>query len=228
MKERPITFGTEMVQALLRGGKTQTRRIVKPQPFPGLSVGQVILKSGDRTEPGSKSHLKECRYGIPGDRLWVREIWAPHDDQTLIDKNKEEIYFLADDEKKYDTDGKWRNQLYLPRWASRITLEIKFIYVNRVQEIREEDAKAEGVDPDRYGVNTRREAFKILWNNINGAGAWDRNDFVWVITFLIKKCRVCGCTDNDCRQCIAIKGRPCYWVEPDLCDACASDRHPGR
>ena len=137
-KERPILCSAPDVMAILDGRKTQTRRIMKPQPnrtwpdevTPHWSVG------GNRTLPGASNPLR-CPYGVPGDRLWVREAWRLPDGAP-----KGWVDYRADDTR----DGfKWKPSIHMPRWASRITLEVTDVRVERLQDISEADAMAEGV-----------------------------------------------------------------------------------
>jgi len=182
MKERPILFSGPMVRAILEGRKTQTRRVVKPQPG---------------CDPRDDEHLDmgRCPYGQPGDRLWVREAWHTDERDLEYARAKHEdamsdspIYYRADPEN--DNAGcTWRPSIHMPRWASRITLEITRVRVERLQEISEKDAIAEGADPYLHPVHPGREGlrhvdgFRSLWESINGPGSWDANPWVWVIEF---------------------------------------------
>jgi hypothetical protein len=187
MKERPILFSGPMVRAILEGHKTMTRRVMKTQ--------YVNVDKLDRyTE---EMQLRHCPYGQLGDRLWVRETWAPHDDLAVQSRDEGMIYFRADDEQKYSTDGKWRPSIFMPRWASRITLELTDVRVERLKEISELDAEAEGA-MEWWNSLTRSQqeqiysggrgpcgAFRDLWDSINakrGYG-WEKNPFVWALTF---------------------------------------------
>jgi hypothetical protein len=152
MTDRPIIFGTEMVRAILDGRKTQTRRIMKIQPPPDALVTVehyhpiVIDRRGD-TQPGKEifgalwdngDQGLRCRYGQPGDHLWVRETWARH--ASGVDYAAD---FAAISRPQA---GPWRPSIHMPRWASRITLRIKDIRVERLQDISEDDATAEGCE----------------------------------------------------------------------------------
>jgi hypothetical protein len=211
MTERPILFSGEMVRAILDGRKTQTRRIVKH--IESHSVGKtaehrfidcVRLKIGGLADPGSPAHLEECPYGQPGDRLWVRESWSPMDDRPEL-KALGGVYYAVNENR--DSKRKWKPSIHMPRWASRITLEITDVRVERVQDITDLDACDEGalgVDTEKvrpgYSESVRdaeqkkirpplgpgpRERFEWLWDSINakrGYG-WDMNPWVWVIEF---------------------------------------------
>jgi len=186
VKERPIIFNTEMVQAILDGRKTQTRRVIKnPEKLDGLML------DGEATE--------WCPYGKKGDRLWVRETW-----RIYHGTNSAQLYWKVSSEqtgvqcdfekaKKVSERPGWRPSIHIPRWASRINLEITDIRVERVQDISFGDAKAEGIPlrkqtpypPSVYRV----EDFEYLWDSINaekGLG-WSVNPWVWVIEFKKEK-----------------------------------------
>ena len=163
MKERPILFSTEMVRAILDDRKTMTRRVVKPQPPEDWGV--------------------KCPYGKIGDVLWVRETFC---------KYKGDYLYKADFDpltrKEFERDNKWKPSIFMPRSASRISLRITNIRVERLNDITEEDAKLEGViypaNPviENYG-NGYRTNFRLLWESINGKASWGQNPWVWVIEF---------------------------------------------
>lgn len=162
MTDRPILFSTEMVQAILEGRKSQTRRVIKPQPPEGLKwMGWVIGTSGDDKNLGAacwvdefplskKEHYAKCPYGQPGDRLWVRETWLEDHIPELNPNEHGCIHYKANGYTHQiiidGWKGCWRPSIFMPRWASRITLEVVSVRVERVQDISEEDAKAEGVN----------------------------------------------------------------------------------
>jgi len=193
MKEKPILFSGPMVKAILGGQKRQTRRVIKPQPIKELWGNWIYSKSARNvyatdswmSAGGMRVQLpKYCPYGQPGDRLWVRETW---NSSQLIGWKPSElphtvpIYYRADDPEAMPI---WRPSIFMPRWASRITLEITGVGVERVQEISEEDAKAEGISAPGY-PDVAHEMFAELWDTINakrGFG-WEKNPWVWVITF---------------------------------------------
>ena len=202
MKESPIPFKGDMVRAVLSGQKTQTRRPMKPIPvypdaFGGLRReihdGQVHFWASGAELP---AHKFRCPYGQPGDRLWVRERWAADmsfDDlpPRMLPPRGMPIYYHATAQ---CMDYKWRPSIHMPRWASRITLEITDIRVERVQNIHEEDAIAEGIDPRKLSYLSGERAvtkFSVLWNSIYAADGlgWDINPWVLVIAFkrVVKK-----------------------------------------
>lgn len=194
----------EMVRAILDGRKTQTRRVMKVQPYPDSIVTvehyhpTVIDRHGDM-QPGKEifgAHWDDgeyglrCPYGAPGDLLWVRETWAP-----LKSGNVDFAADWSDTQRKFA--GKWRPSIHMPRWASRITLRITDVRVERVQDISEEDAGAEGM-PDystlseasgenlaeaQTRLRWRQRQFASLWDQINGPGAWEANPWVWAVSF---------------------------------------------
>ncbi|MEX0548987.1 hypothetical protein [Raoultella terrigena] len=216
MKERGMIFNGEMVRAILDGRKTQTRRIMAPQPADDIERGifpnpEVIgWKSSRRHKHGSTTaHF--CHYGKPGDRIWVRETFqGPLFDYDLMDsyckdstpfEKPEFCVYKADGvpaPEFYDADDelhcRWRPSIHMPRWASRILLEITDVRVERLSAISQEDAQAEGMeltgwrptysDPDSGGeVMTPYDNFAELWSSIYGDESWKANGWVWVISF---------------------------------------------
>ncbi|ELN4045050.1 TPA: morphogenetic protein [Klebsiella variicola subsp. variicola] len=227
MKERGMIFNGEMVRAILDGRKTQTRRIMAPQPADDIERGifpnpEVIgWKSSRRHKHGSTTaHF--CPYGKPGDRIWVREAYrfpASLDDvsptgvgemavATGYRKPWAPTFYeftgtFSDGWKGFETPpkvsdaGKLRPSIHMPRWASRILLEITNVRVERLNAISEKDAAAEGVPPagsllpDYPGTfltpkgdfATAKVAFQRLWESIYGAENWLANPWVWVIEF---------------------------------------------
>lgn len=169
MKERPILFKGEMVKAILDGRKTQTRRIAKE--FTEQHAG--ILKRFP--------NQKGCRHGEVGDRLWVREAFA---DTSMLDA-RHPVTYRADmdvEDDMHARDFPWKPSIFMPRAVSRLTLEIVSLRVERLQDITEEDAKAEGV-PFSMMASTHRLGFQNLWASVNGLKSWDENPFSWVIEF---------------------------------------------
>ncbi|MFI2852711.1 hypothetical protein ACH677_11280 [Klebsiella aerogenes] len=222
MKERGIIFNGEMVRAILDGRKTQTRRIMKLQPKPSKSRPGDFWFSSKKLEsmvhvsdlaPGNSPiadyHLfiQEhcCPFGAVGDRIWVREAFRVHsratDVATLVYKASERNSWTEQTHRvpvavcnKPATPEKWTPSLHMPRWASRILLEITDVRVERLNAISQEDAQAEGMeltgwrptysDPDSGGeVWTPYDKFARLWESIYGEGSWKVNPWVWVIEF---------------------------------------------
>ena len=201
MKERPIIFSGPMVRALLDGSKTQTRRVMKPQLVYGTVAGLFnswYLPSGQGGGTlypnGKEKILGTCPYGQPGDRLWVRESFCKIIGQSggWIETDYQATYthgFRLGD--SLGLKKRWTPSIHMPRAASRITLEITSVRVERLQDISEADALAEGVTDDGSLVtdlagNDRGgafAAFATLWEVINGVGSWDDNPWVWVVSF---------------------------------------------
>jgi hypothetical protein len=193
MVERPIIFSGPMVRAILDGRKTQTRRVCK------LTHGGHLRKGKKRWHPEDPEASKGCPYAV-GDRLWVKETWAaPHaydgHEPGEIGRNGCTIHYGATE----NLGGLLaRSSIHMPRWAGRITLVVTDIRVQRVQDISEADAIAEGVDTERYvpvsdsaGMHSCGEAeptdpineYRDIWTGINGDGAWNDNPWVVAITF---------------------------------------------
>lgn len=207
----------DTVKAILDGRKSQTRRVIKPSlgsaaewtPWEGAGTYRANGLIGD-IPIEARASILYCPYEA-GMKLWVRETWRAHDGMTLHCRHKDEIEYRADgDRPKEPTDSYWRPSIHMPRWASRITLEVVSVRVERVQEISEEDAKAEGVQPMQKGhgywgpdldglgdyhriVSGQKQrgyglaawAYRALWDSLNaerGFG-WEKNPWVWVIEF---------------------------------------------
>lgn len=179
--ERPILFSGPMVQAILDGRKTQTRRVIRPQPTPGV----------DWFEQGIR-----CPYGKIGDWLYVKETFAvsgAHDHCSAKGLHIHNVCYRAGGGFGFENGserGKWRPSRFMPRWASRITLEITEVRVQRVQDIGETDCVQEGVEYSICEGTTMpaRVAFRILWETINGKRegikfSWANNPWIWAITF---------------------------------------------
>lgn len=203
MKERPILFSGAMVRVLLNGKKTQTRRIVKPQPERN-DKGTLMWGTGRRTgmqrfgvdgldvPPGV---FARCPYGKPGDRLWVREAFMhePADycweASVSIPCRPAVTTYRADYPNSQPGEG-WKPSIHMPRALSRITLEITAVRVERLQGISAADALAEGVNvhPDFHGkpdtsIYGPVQAYRDLWEQINGPDSWDANPWVWAVEF---------------------------------------------
>jgi len=188
MKERPILFKTEMVQAVLSGKKTQIRRVVKY--IPALGDAEDWCHKRNKRSLILGDYTRYCPYGMPGDRLWVREAWSA---PAWYDKNKPseiprdaKILYKSfqdpDADTIYDYE-RWRPSIHMPRWMSRITLTIKSVRIDRLHYITAEDALSEGIFHNP--INCPRSEFAWLWDSINeknGVG-WYTNPYVWVVEF---------------------------------------------
>lgn len=184
MKERPILFSTEMVKAILEGRKTQTRRVVKKQPH---GAGEWVRQLASWLFPNVNPYIKlKCPYGQPGDRLWVRETFLVERSQ-----HKDFYEYKADYSNTFAGDVCWKPSIFMPREACRILLEVTDVRVERLQDISEEDAIAEGISLPNYAEQAIKDIFfpepsaiySELWESINGKGSWDKNPWVWVIEF---------------------------------------------
>ena len=206
MSEKPILFSGKMVKAILAGRKTQTRRLVKPQPHPDFPINcircdwysPIVIRSGEET-PGpevfgfaSEDEGWPCPYGAPGNRLWVREtfqfVHANSDGQrqtfaSHVQFTQHDYRWIeyAATPKDNEPPPKWKPSIFMPRWASRITLEITGIRVERLKDISNEDCFAEGLPAETTKGN--RTWYGDLWEEINGKGSWDANPWVWCLTF---------------------------------------------
>jgi hypothetical protein len=233
VKQTPILFSAPMVCAILEGRKTQTRRIVKPQPpfaceyvINGAythALCRAIGKPDHWVPPTAKStdHRLPCPQGGPGDQLVVKEhawMWCEKVPNGVTPKGRQKfkyepmryakIFYCSDHPEKPTIDvvseyrgyeWGWRKKLgrFLPRWASRITLEVVSLRVEHLNAISAEDAKAEGIEYREgpgfkfYGELEKLDqwthspvwSYETLWESINGAGSWKANPWVWVITF---------------------------------------------
>lgn len=210
MTERGMIFNGEMVRALLDGRKTQTRRPIKWKQTRFTEIGE--------REDGSKWQWSEdaehacdfwhpCPFGAVGDRIWIRETWARYN----IDQNSHDMAYRATTPEDWPEEGRWRPSIHMPRWASRILLEITNVRVERLNAISEEDAQREGVHTEvwdqtvvarNYAARDEffqfwsedmphyvemnqlyRSSFRSLWESIYGAENWLANPWVWVIEF---------------------------------------------
>jgi hypothetical protein len=199
MADRPILFSAPMVRALLAGTKTQTRRVVKPQPENDPAKHHPIEpynngRGGWNWVLAATGHgLGDpfpCPYGQPGDRLWVREAWA----RTVVGLGTEMVVYREGDNRT-DYGGPWKPSIHMPRAASRITLEVTGVRVERLQEISEADAQAEGIpyserfrgfcigEAEHFNSHDPRESYRSLWQAINGPDSWAVNPWVWVVEF---------------------------------------------
>lgn len=210
MKERGMIFNGEMVRAILDGRKTQTRRIVSERHLNLIDLGSKIgecypLECGIDHANSQSYYREHCPFGKPGDRIWVRETWA----EAGAGAPELKLYranYPAHVPSHYENvpsaeDIRWTPSIHMPRWASRILLEITDVRVERLNGISEAEAQAEGIDmealadsQDCYdciadhnmtGRPTTKGAFKYLWESIYGEENWQANPWVWVIEFKV-------------------------------------------
>lgn len=214
MKEIPIIFSTEMVQAILENRKFMTRRVIKPQPVPPPDTGSMFdwdwgweqkrrsYGVYERDTRFREKMLAFCPYGQKGDKLFVKETWKV----MFIDDMKFTILinYKADDEhrtvqfsperfekfKKFFGKNGWQSPYFMPKEAARLWLDNEGVKVERLQEITEEDAKAEGsqlLSHDGKTIYTPnyRAAFRVLWDSINAkrGHGWEQNNWLWVAFF---------------------------------------------
>ncbi|BEL80113.1 hypothetical protein SM12BL3_14200 [Serratia marcescens] len=206
MKERPVIFNGEMVRAILDGRKTQTRRVVSDRHLHLIDVASQVgecypLESGIDHANSQSYYREHCPFGQVGDRLWGRETFADVNTDggpAFTYRADHGLKFCLDDESPVDYDrypGKnfamwcsdlwngedghsWSPSIHMPRWASRITLEITAVRVERLQNISEADAIAEG-GTEHFNIDW----FGPLWASIYGVDSWNANPWVWVIEF---------------------------------------------
>ncbi|EDG9409385.1 hypothetical protein CAD93_19045 [Salmonella enterica subsp. enterica serovar Tennessee] len=201
MNERGMIFNAEMVNAILSGRKTQTRRIIKDctvgrDPISKfIQIGKKFI--GCYPEDVPELIRECCPYGVPGDRIWVRETFRVHsratDVATLVYRASVRNSWTEQTHRvpvavcnKPATPEKWTPSIHMPRWASRILLEITDVRVERLRDLSEEDAKSEGITPSAGGVLPGWEYrinFRDLWMDIYGTDNWEANPWVWVIEF---------------------------------------------
>lgn len=219
MKERPILFTGQMVRAILDGRKTETRRIVKPEPAYPNAFDCLRREQSDVNQRvyifQPNAQMASDYWKMPfvkGDLLWVKEThfveitgdftydveglklsqWAPELIKEAI------IHYRATTELKNPDDWRWCASIHMPRWASRITLQVVSVHAERLQDITDEGAIAEGMDPEgscrqdqytdgsyarSYTELSPRDLYAELWDRINGEGSWALNPWVWVIKF---------------------------------------------
>ena len=201
VRERPILFSDRLVRAILDGRKTQTRRVVKTRPENDTRVGPA----GDQAHVASPEALAHCPFGAPGDRLWVRECFSLNHSghvshrgilyraTALTDRSHHGRWARCEDGRWFDFYGRpmtgqtrWRPSIHMPKWASRITLEVTGVRVERLHEITDSDIDAEGLATGDPRASFRRARFIWGWDEINanrrGCG-WDMNPWVWVVEF---------------------------------------------
>lgn len=216
MTDRPILFSGPMVRGLLAGRKTQTRRIIKPQPFAsGYYDGEIelnVIPENDQWPKAFRFNADAVGGGAvleeifeprinAGDRLWVREGFRGskgYDAYPPSTWSHWPVHYEADGapdpRDELEMNGRLRPGIHMPRWASRLTLVATDVRVERLQNISEEDAKAEGIEQDSDGwrdylmphtqcCGNPIDSYRTLWDHINGAGAWDANPWVAAYTF---------------------------------------------
>lgn len=211
MRERPILFSAPMVRAILEGRKTQTRRVVKLPKWAGANCIEVNERDMPLVVAEATGCLAEMPfpYGQPGDRLWVREAFADLlntgiEHRPTPESPIQRFAYAADtppgsygDECRKDYGIKWQPSIHMPRWASRILLEVTAIRVERLQDISEADAQAEGAyadaacngmfTTDGNTYTTKQDgaagAYAELWERLHGDDAWAANPWVWVVEF---------------------------------------------
>ena len=210
MKERPIIFSAPMVRAILDGRKTQTRRVVRGQPRAHLGLQPMHGVSPDGVAfgdpalwrvvgpdyPDCDKDDRRCPYGQPGDHLWVRETFWQAECQGQGSGNPFLFYDADQDEGPqlikpfpwFDKVGRWgkRPSIHMPRWASRITLEVVSVRVERLHCISQEDANAEGIVHDMEQDRVILQGFYRAWEAINGKRpgcSWNDNPWIWVVEF---------------------------------------------
>jgi hypothetical protein len=200
VKDRPILFSTPMVRALLDGRKSQTRRMVKPQPDSSLELKGMIFDWQEKaqaefeTPVGYHTGLMYhplCPYGKVGDLLWVKETHGTvgFPERAIYRANPADDYQWGAG-KPSQGGFRWKPSIFMPRRASRLTLEITDIQVERLQEISEWDARLEGTElPQHHEAYSSPHciSFARLWQEINGYDSWRANPWVWVLSFRVHK-----------------------------------------
>jgi hypothetical protein len=210
-KERPILFSGPMVRAILDGRKTVTRRPIKPS-MRGFDVSFELHQQDDGSwrplhtfdescmDDQGTEHPVVCPYGKPGDRLWVRETWycdhfevmrgpylKPADLDVTEARGDGTLVYAADGLTPYEADQPaWKPSIHMPRWASRILLEVTDVRVEQLQAISIGQICKEGLARSIYEfipVTTAFDAFAEVWDSINGPGTWEANPWVWAVEF---------------------------------------------
>lgn len=189
MKERPILFSTPMVQAILEGRKSQTRRVIKYQPpidtYRIVQFDHEVFMSAYPNGALRPFHYQiKNRFGHKGDILWVRETFL----ETYSIDDKTHYEYKADYSDIMANDVCWKPSIFMPKAACRIKLEVTDVRVEKVQDISEADAKAEGVlltmnQHKGFIYENYHSAYVDIWESINGKGSWEKNSWVWVIKF---------------------------------------------
>ena len=191
----PILFSTLMVEAIMQGRKTQTRRVFKVNKIPIADKQETVVWDVEMGEAvycsrGGQSWWN-CPYGKVGDILWVRETWQ---ETTWLHPSNEEYGYIykasqnGRDWAAHDESWKWKPSLFMPKDACRLFLEITDIRIERLQDISANDIKNEGVSYTIDYYPSLLELWENLWVKINGQQSWDENPFVWVISFKVVEC----------------------------------------
>lgn len=227
MKSTPILFKLPMVQAIREGRKTQTRRIIDPQPIPDRHFPYGRLEWNPRNLHYTECNVAwrplsnafedyiqngHCPYGKPGDWMWGKETWRTVDSLDHVKPSNirpgAPIEYAAGGNNVPGFEGqpltgmgKWRPSIFMPKWMSRIILEVVSIRAQRLQDITEEDSIAEGCSPETRAEGTlfrgsihpvkgthkvfpcAKAAYRDIWESINGPGSWERNDYVFAVKF---------------------------------------------
>jgi len=249
-------MSTDMVRANLLRLKTETRRtrgleVVNDKPDVWKSVGnsEDIFHFDHINKKKRLTVDFKSPYGKPGDLLYVRESWERNlkfPEESWIPEYRHKCGYPEPSE---FVNLNWRPSIQMPKDAARIWLHVEEIKVERLQGITGSSAIAEGIEPSGNNNGFKNYlkvgppvlpafwSFNSLWCSINGSESWNLNPWVWVVKYRIlsttgrpiRACRVCGCTEDNCIQCIKKTGMPCYWVEYDLCSACTqSKKRPAR
>ncbi|MCM1128997.1 MAG: hypothetical protein NC211_03830 [Alistipes senegalensis] len=194
MAEKPILFNGPMVRAILEGRKTQTRRVMNPQPalplgryrYDGEGDGTHWLELFKNDCPTERYFVCEKPPYQPGDRLWVRETFRTVQDEET---GAERFIYRADPDKEKNPYARWKPSIHMPRSASRITLEVTDVRAERLQDISPNDCIAEGawrIEDKAFGRGHEAVAeYRALWEKLYGPGSWEANPWVWVICFKV-------------------------------------------
>ncbi|MBO6937581.1 MAG: hypothetical protein JJ863_21590 [Deltaproteobacteria bacterium] len=210
MSEGPILYTGAMVREVLGDRKTQTRRVIKLREFGPSDTPGYDWTFRDRRGLWNDMRTadlvaKKCPYGQPGELLWVRETWAAstvHDSTPPRELPRPCAVFYRERDgqcDEYDFVGRWRPSIHMPRWASRLTLRVTDVRIERVQAASDADIAAEGLRPSAMGAqcsvdlpgglthhDTHIECWRLLWDSINGKRegcSWEANPWVWVVCF---------------------------------------------
>lgn len=198
MTDRPIIFSAAMIRALLDGRKSQTRRLLKPQPPEWVKRMTHEGRCGWIGSGDGHGTLMHVPYAV-GDRLWCREGfsygWPVEENHQLPECNQEHAITYRTDGNRPFGGGKWHSPIHMPRWASRLTLTVTEVRVQRLQEISEADAVADGIEPGRRlscgGMShTAVDIFCDIWTSIHGPEAWALNPWCAVLSFTVHRCNI--------------------------------------